>query len=133
MAFDYEAVADEAFELIEEFGRTATFIQFAQAPADPAQPWRGATDPRASVVQSHSLPCVAVDVGTVKKMGMSALPEDLLKRVSKFLVVGVESTFAGDLLKVHEVLDETIRYSVLAAEALRPASTNVLYFVAVAR
>jgi hypothetical protein len=133
VAIDYAQLADVARELVEEAGREVTFIQYNETASDPSRPWRGAADPRVSVVQEHELPAVAVDVGTAKKLGMAVKDEDLLKRVSQFLVVAPGDGFSGDLRDVHEAIDEGTRWQVLAVDVLRPASVTLLYYVAVAR
>jgi hypothetical protein len=133
MATDYIALANVARGLVEETGREMTFIQYSQTPADPAAPWAGPADPRASVAQQHTLAAVGVDVGTSKELGMAAVPEDLLKRVSQFLIVAPGAGFAGDLRDIHEVVDQSTRWGVKVVRELRPAAVTLLYFVGVGR
>lgn len=133
MSFDYTQDADEARELVDEFGRTGTFIKFNATPADALKPWRGPADPDAVPSASHSgVPFVQVSPNE-PHLGASRLrSSDLCKDMEAILIVAPGASVTDDLLEFDAVIDGSIRWIILDGEKLQPGlGPPVLYYVAV--
>jgi hypothetical protein len=133
MAIDYDALADEAKQLVEDAGREVTIVQYNDTPADSAQPWKGPADVRATPVASHNLFAVQLDIGTLRRLGMATFSDDLIKRSSKFYMLAPGADFTGDLSEAHEVNDESTTWRILGVDTFKPAGVVLVVYLAVAR
>ncbi len=133
MAVDYVALANQALTLITDNGRSVTFRRLDRTPADPAMPWRGAADPRATPDASVAGPAVAVPPSGAAALGLRVEDSELVKRSEQIFIVALGATSTDDLTTFDEVLDGTELWKIVGVEKLRPAATTLLYFVGVAR
>lgn len=132
MSIDYQALATVAQGLIEEFGRQVTVIRFAQAPDDADEPWRGAADPRSTPDALLTTGAVFVEPSSATRLGMRAIPEDLLRRVTAVALVAPGPANVFDLATANELIDGAARRKILVVDTLRPADTTLIYFLGVA-
>ena len=136
MAIDYDKLAQTAFRLVENAGRTADFYRIDQRPLDEDKPWLGPDpDPDNYLPDAQELgvPIVSVSPADGNLLGITTLDEDALKRVSKLLITAPGLTHTEDLSRMNYVVDEGVRHEIEFVEVLRPATTTVLYFVGVRR
>lgn len=132
MSIDYAALATTAQELIDELGRTITIIRFDQDPDDADEPWNGAANPRGTPDASLTTGAVFVEPSSATKLGMRAIPEDILKRLSAIAIVAPGPTNTFDLATANEIIDGSLRQKVLIVDTLKPAAVALLYFLGVA-
>ena len=116
--------------LINRFGRSVTFVQLDETPTDPAKPWDGATDPRASPESTSVHTAVFVEPVAADKLGLSSTTDDLIKRSNQIMLVSDETV---DFRIFDEVIDGSTRWKIVFTEDLTPGDTKVLSFVGVAR
>ena len=130
MAFDYTEMAGISQTLIAEFGRTVTFVELGDVPANPAQPWLGAASPRGAPKQTLALKAVFVEPSSLNELGSQAVSEDFLKRCTQIALVYA----SVELAPFDEILDsDGSRWTIQVLSKLKPGGTLLLYFVGVAR
>ena len=126
---EYADFISTAQELITEFGRSITLVQFDGIPATPAQPWKGATDPRAAPTASLILDAVFVEPASAVKLGLAAESSDLIKRSEQILMVSPGAD--ADVQIYHEVIDNHENWKIQGVTILRPGAEVVLAFIGV--
>lgn len=129
--FDYSEMAALSASLIEEFGRTATFIELGDVAANPAQPWLGAANPRGAPKQTLERFIVMVEPESSVELGQEYTAFDFLKRSQKIVLV-----YSETLLEPFDELLDNIdgsRWKIQGMSRLRPGSTDLLWFVGVSR
>jgi len=133
VAFDYVSVADDARELVQDFGTVVTFNSLGETPADTSKPWDGPANPRAPVESSASLPIVAVPPSRASELGMRTIKQDLLSRTTEIWIVAADPAQNFDVSKAEEAVRAGQTWQIVFVETLRPAVDTVLYFVGVSR
>ena len=132
--FDYTEVANEALSMIQEFGRSVSFVKFDRDPVDLAKPWRGATDPRATPESIVAGSAVFVEPSSATALGLSVDSEDsMIKRSTQIMITALGGSSTIDLEGYDEVIDGSTRWRIEGVEKLKPATKALLYFVGVAR
>lgn len=132
MLKDYTGNAETARRLVKKFGRNMLYRQLGDTVSDPAKPWKGQTDQKSTPEQEdRTLPTVPVDPDSARKLGMTTIDDDLLKRTNQILIVAPDENATYDLRDFNVVVDEGITYKVLFSERLRPATLTLLYFIGV--
>jgi hypothetical protein len=130
MAFDYTEFADLSAELIEEFGRPITLIELGDVPEVGAQPWLGADAPRTAVAATLSTFGVFVEPSVLERLGESYVTSDFLKRATQIALVYA----ATDISQMDEIIEaDGARNAITGVSRLRPATTDLLWFVGTAR
>ena len=129
--FDYSVLAARASALVTRFGRTVTFLQLNPTPADPAMPWRGATDPEAAPPVTQEASAVFVAPASASALGMSSnLALDALVQRSQAILIAAAG--AVPLENFQEVVDGNRTWRIVGTEKLQPGNTALLYFVGLA-
>lgn len=128
MAIDYPALAAIATALVKDAGAAATFVQLNQAPANPAEPWRGATDPETGQTEVSGF-AVRVEPSSAVRLGLRVQKDGFVKRSEAILVAVADSDIKG----FDRAVFDGVSYHIEGAEELNPAGTNLLYFVGVRR
>ncbi len=126
---EYADFITTAQELITEFGRRITLVQFDGIPATPSQPWKGANDPRAAPTASLILDAVFVEPQDAVKLGLAAESSDLIKRSEQILILSPGA--AVDVRVYHEVIDDNENWKIQGVAVLRPGKEVVLAFIGV--
>ena len=132
-AFDYTTLANDAKQLINDFGRSATFIKFDQTPADPAKPWRGDGTPRDTPAATSTVFCVFVHPSSATQLGLSVREPDFTGRQAQIVIFAPGDTDANNYETFDEILDGTIRWKIVRTELLKPGNLRMLYFFFVER
>jgi hypothetical protein len=127
-AFDYTGLANDAKQLVADFGRTATFIKFDETPADAAKPWRGNLTPRETPADSKALLTVFAHPSSATQLGLTIREEDFTGRETQIAMIAPGSTDLTDYTTYDEVLDGTTRWKITRTERLKPGSTVMIYF-----
>lgn len=128
MAADFRALAKR---LIDANGRTVTITRLSNAPANPAQPWRGPNDPRDSAEGAQSVSGLAAFVplgGGDLGIKFSELEPD-----DKVLLFPAADDGGNNLEDFDEVVDGTTRYRIIETQILQPGATRFMYFFRVAQ
>ena len=129
MAFDYTPIANTAKTLIENFGRSMTFIRLSRAADDANKPWRSTATPRTSPDASTTVTALMVEPGNdLGALGEQVDIPDLTTRTGKILIVAAASAPGVDLETYDEVLDDGVYYKAQVIHALQPGATKLLYF-----
>lgn len=131
MAIDTAALIVIAQRLINENGRSVTFIQFDSTPGDVTKPWNGPTDPRATPDSTAAFDAVFVSPGAASSLGLSAETTDLIQRSDQIMIVSAGA--AIDLRIYEEVDDDSQRWKITGVETLKPGASTLLSFVGVKR
>lgn len=131
MAFDYTELVDTATELVAEFGRVVVLSQLNASPANPAQPWRGATDPRAAPPGTKTVSAVFVDPSSLDALGREALRnESWVARAHQVAIIATTE----NLEKYDEMSDtDGELFKIVGVKMLKPGPVNLLAYVGVAR
>lgn len=128
------AQANKALNLIAAKGRPVTFIKLDTDATDSAKPWRGNVDPRATPEASVQTSAVFVPPASASSLGLSRRLDQEVKRVEQIAIVSTGGTEQTDLSAMDEMVDtDTSRWKISFVETLKPASTNILYFVGLSR
>lgn len=131
---DLVKMAVMAERLIAQSGRAVTIIKFNTTPADAAQPWKGAADPRVDPDGSVSTTACFVEPSSMVSLGMSTVDSDLVKQSTKIMLVSPGETISEDLTKYDEVIDfDGTRWKIVTVETLQPAENVILYYIGVAQ
>lgn len=129
MAFDYTSISNTAKTLIENFGRSMTFIRLGRTATDANKPWRGPTLPRVTPDASTTVIALMVEPGNdLGQLGEQIDIPDLTTRTGKILIVAAASAPGIDLETYDEVLDGGVYYKAVVIHALQPGATKLLYF-----
>lgn len=129
---DAVALVATAQRLIQENGRSVTFISHDQTLDDAAKPWQGATTgPRTTPDDSFITDAVFVEPSAAARLGLSSEQSDLIKRSDQIMIVSPGTGI--DLNDFEEVLDETVYWKITGIEILRPGTTTFLAFIGVKR
>jgi hypothetical protein len=128
---DYNKIVKTAERLINNSGRSITFVKFKTTLQDQNKPWRGADDPRR--IPADYFDCIGtfVEPASTQTLGVSYKVDDLLKRSEKMVLVSTQE----ELSEYHEIIDsfEEERWKITGIEKLQPATTTILYFVGLSR
>jgi hypothetical protein len=129
VAFDYSAVAATALDLVGQFGRSVTLRRLNSTPPDPAKPWRGPVDPRATAT-TLAVSAVFVEPSSLQTLGLNAELVDWVAHCEQVAIVAGPD----DLRDYSELLDSDASvWRVVGVSALKPAETRLLSYVGVAR
>lgn len=131
---DFVKLAATSKRLIEANGRVVTFIRESETKADPLKPWEGPADEVSDPPTSVDLSAVFVPPNTVRQFGVTALGQgtefdDVLAYTEQIAIVFPET---NDLRVFTHVLDD-VRYGIIGLQVLKPATTQLLAFVAIRR
>ncbi len=118
-----------AVRLIAKHGRVITFIEFNATPANPAFPWEGPADPRASPARSLVTVGCFVEPDSLQRLGATTKFQELLQRSDKICLVSGTNALEG----YNEVIDGTQYFKITGVELLQPGNNKILYFVGTAR
>lgn len=128
--FDYTELVSVSRDLIALFGRSVTFVELADVPANPAQPWLGAANPRGAPKQTLVLKACIVEPRSLSQLGNEALSEDFIKRAQQIALV----YSAVELAPFDEIIDsDGSRWTIQELSKLKPGATLLLFFVSVKR
>lgn len=127
---DFVKLKATAQRLIAANGRAVTFIQHDQTLSDPAKPWKGPADPRATPASTSNQVAVFVEPFSATELGLSSIQTDLIKRSDQIMIVAAGVV---DLSQFQEVLDDGVYWIITGIETLRPGTTTLLFFVGVRR
>jgi len=134
MAVDYDEALAVVQELIEESGRQVTFIRFKQTPEDANKPWNGPDDPDGTPDAEETLWGVFVPPSGSNDLGLKAIDNDLLKRITAICLAAPKSAApVFDITTANEVIDDSLHYKVEFVKMLKPADKTLLYIVGVSR
>lgn len=130
MAFDYTSIAATAKSLVAQFGRTVTFVELGDVPADPAKPYLGSASPRGAPKQTLALPAVFVEPSSLQALGRGDVSDDFLKRSTQIALV-----FSATALEpFDEIIDtDTSRWKIQDLSRLKPGAVDLLWFVGLKR
>jgi hypothetical protein len=129
---DYARLAITASQLIQNNGRSITFVKLSETIADANKPWNG---PDADDESTLALNGVFVPPNTVRQFGLSALGEgtefkDLIA-FSEQIIITAQGE--NDLREYTSVIDRDDRWGIIGLQVLRPGDTTLLAFVGVRR
>lgn len=129
MATDYNEFTELARQLIaDEFsGADATLIALDFDVSDPAKPWRGPADPRATPAKTLAVKALFLPIAGNIKLGLSKQATDLIKRSDATALVG-----SGEDLRGYQelVVDRTgERFKITYVEELMPADVRILSYL----
>lgn len=128
--FDYEPLVTDVRELLDSFGRTATFNKLNNVPPDSATPWRSTDNPRNEIVESLSVSIVPVEPSALDDLGRDDMTQDFIKRSQQILFVSTDT----DLRQFDEMVDsDGSRWRITYLTELRPGSRSMLYFVGISK
>ena len=132
-AFDYTGLANDALQLVTDFGRSVTFVKFEQIPADEAKPWRGDLTPRDTPAASTTILAVFAHPSSATQLGLTVLESDFTGRQSQIVMIAPGATDTTAYETYDEILDGSIRWKITRTELLKPGGTKMLYFFFVER
>ena len=132
-AFDYTGLANDALQLVTDFGRSVTFIKFDQTPADAAKPWRGDLTPRDTPSASTVILAVFAHPSSATQLGLTVLESDFTGRQSQIVMIAPGATDLTAYETYDEIKDGSIRWKITRTELLKPGATKMLYFFFVER
>lgn len=127
---DAVKLAATALRLLNDNGRSVTFIQHDTTPEIAAQPWDGPAAPRTTPASTLVLSAVFAHPRFVDRLGLTIEVDDLIRRSEQIMIV---SQGTNDLSIFQEVLDGTTYWKITGVEILRPGDTTLLGFVGVRR
>lgn len=124
----YSDMAAVAQEMIQEFGRTVTFVKWSRTPVDPARPEAG-IDLTASTTLSVS--AVQASPDDVQDFGFELEAAESLVRKGGKIVLVSGSDVSGDGLETYDSMEESDNsvWRVARVHKLRPGDTTLLYAV----
>lgn len=115
MAFDYSELADDAEELLEEFGRDVKFHPPRTA-SDADAPW--APDTEATPVTAKAV---------VADYGKALQREGVVQREDKRVLVSAKHFGSVELTTEWTVTDGAKRYTVVDVDEVAPGDTRIIY------
>lgn len=127
MAFDYSVLADEAEELINEFGRTAYLVRQSRDAKDPLKPWRG----NDNAIEERSCTAVVMPLDSFQ-----VEPERALERQATNIAYIAASSHEDIDVKAYHFLDESdrlTRWRVVSVQEIAPANTKLLFVLFLSR
>lgn len=127
---DLVSLLANAQRLVKASGRSVTFIRHNQTLSDPAKPWLGPTDPRASPDTTSVQSAVFVEPSSAVRLGIASEQSDLIMMSEQIMIVSAGTV---DLTTFQEVLDDGVYWKITKIELLKPGSTAMLAFVGVKR
>ena len=127
---DLTPILAEAAVLMEENGRSVTFIKHNSTLADASQPWEGPTDARTTPDDTETMDAVFFNPATLAALGISFESTDLVPRAEQIMMVLPGTVILKDY---QEVLDNGTYWKIGHIELFEPGNTPVLAYVAVAR
>lgn len=133
MAINYVNLAATAKRLVEENGRSVTFVKLNSTPPDGAKPWRGPANPTAAPDASLSLVGVNVEPTGLVRLGIASEEDDFIKRAEKIFMFAPGAVSPQDLKSYDQILDGSERYAFNGVKELRPGSVTLLFYVSVRR
>jgi hypothetical protein len=133
MAFDYATIADDAKQLIIDFGRSVTFVKFDETPADAAKPWRGNLTPRDTPAASTTTLAVFAHPSSATQLGLTITEADFTGRQTQIVMIAPGSTSVIDYTTYDEILDGSVRWKITRTELLKPGTVEMIYFFFVER
>jgi len=131
--FDYDEIAADCLELIQETGREITLHKLDGEASDPLKPWRGTAtrtkvDPVVTigvfVVPNTSIPTES------RGLAFDWIDQELLKRVRHVCVV---PALGLPDLEEYNVITDDREYSIIWGQCLKPGSTRLLYVFGLAQ
>lgn len=124
---NYQASAASALRAINSAGRAVTLVALDFDTPDPATPWRGVANPRATPARTLPLKMVVVSVAAVSALGLKKSTLDLAKKAD---MCGMIST-PEKLDLFQELIDskDGRRYKIVTVDALEPGNVTILQFL----
>lgn len=132
--FDYAGLLVDVKALVQEFGRQVTLVRYDRTPANAAEPWEGATEPRNGDLAT--VWAVSVPPSSLNELGIDTTLDDNvsgLTRASEILICEPGEDDPDALDTYHEVRDGDDTFAIVYASKLKPADTTMLYFLGVKR
>lgn len=127
MAYDYSRAVKSAQAKIADKGRTVSFGKVASGAIDAANPLAAPTDIAPDPVTTMA---VFVEVSSVAQFGFNVTATGLFKNAQKALLVAADGV--NDYLTFDTVTDtDGSVWKVVAATALQPGDTVILYAIGV--
>lgn len=127
---NYARLQATATRLINQSGRTVTFVQIQAYTTDANKPWRGDAVDRVTPTVTLSKVVTQVEPNTNVYLGETIKVEDLLKNYDKVLLADGVDILDG----YHEVIDDDgSRYRIEYIYKLRPGSVTLLHIFGVRR
>lgn len=111
--------------LLAKHGRSITFIEIGEAPADPLFPFEGPTDPIATQQRTLVTKGCFVEPDSLQRLGLTKRIEELLQRSDRICLVPGPAVLDG----YNVIEDEGSTYKIVDFETLRPGTTTLLHFV----
>lgn len=129
MTIDYVQLAAFAKSLIQEAGGDVIVQKLSNTPADADKPWKGPGVPTVEISKTVQ----GVFVSPTSMLGLGAVDDDLLKRVNTF-VIAAPPDDGSSLLDCHVLLDQDgVSYQIANIQRLKPATVELIYFIAANR
>jgi hypothetical protein len=129
MAFDYGRIAAIALAQVADKGRSVTLRRLNSTPPDPAKPWRGPVDPRATAI-TLAVSAVFVEPSSLQTLGLNAELVDWVAHCEQVAIVAGPD----DLRDYSELLDSDASvWRIVGVSSLQPATLRLLSYVGVAR
>ncbi len=125
MALDYAKLAATADKLIRENGKTCTFKQQSQTPADSSKPWRGA----GANVEVLTIPAFAVVIPNDELDDKEAMRRgDATAYIAASTFGNGDPFSAADLVLIDTMIDnEGYTWHVHGVKIINPGAIRVLY------
>lgn len=133
---NYTNIAATAKRLVEDAGRSVTFVKQERNPTDANKPWRSVATP--SNADSASLTGVAesrvsgiavmVDPSSARNLGIMIDQSDEARRAEKVFIVA-SSSVNVDLAEYDQVVDGTTVWGIVQVSELKPANVSLLFYV----
>lgn len=128
---DYSNQIALAQRLLLQRGKAVDLLIMEATPADAAQPWKGAADPRGAPQETLTLNAVSVAPSGITSLGLSATDTDFVKRSDIIYIVAPGE--AVDVRRFQLVRDGTTLYKIGSVEVLQPAEQVVLAYIGARR
>lgn len=133
---DYVSLQATAKTLVEDAGRTVTFVRFDRTPTDATKPWRGTETPAnddALSVTGKALSriqakAVMVDPASARNLGVYSDKENENTRAEKVFIVATTSVNA-DLSTYDAIEDNGVVWRICYTSELKPGDTSLLFYV----
>lgn len=127
--FDYPALLTKAVAIVTKFGRPVTLVKLDTAVDDPAMPWRGKTNPRATPAASTSVNAVVVHPTRVDELGISVRSRELFLKMDAIYIVASSVDFRD----YNEIWDGSEFWRIDLKMELKPGPTILLWYFGVKR
>lgn len=133
---NYTNIAATAKRLVEDAGRSVTFVKQERTPTNNARPWRSVETPSnandestTGVAESRVTGiAVMVDPSSARNLGIMIDQSDEARRAEKVFIVAATSVNV-DLAEYNQVVDGTTVWGIVQVSELKPADVSLLFYV----